>query len=150
MAPSTAPARSSSRCARGGGGVVNVASIAGKRMSYHGGPDYTAAKSGLLGLTRHTAFELAAYNIRVNAVCPGPVLTPMVEETTTAEERAGTAKMIPLGRWIEPADVAAAVLFLAGPGAAMCTGTTLDVDGGVMVSNRTPYEIYAQRRGLTA
>ncbi|MCP5370835.1 MAG: SDR family oxidoreductase [Hyphomicrobiales bacterium] len=135
---------------RGGGAVVNVASIAAHRMSYHGGPDYTAAKSGLLGLTRHAAFELAVHDIRVNAVCPGPVLTPLVEESTTAEERAVTAKLVPLGRWIAPEDVAAAILFLAGPGAAMCTGATLDVDGGMMVSNGTPYADYARRRGLVA
>ena len=124
--------------ARGGGTVVNVASIAAKRMSYHGGANYTAAKSGLLGLTRHAAFELAGDNIRVNAVCPGPVLTDMVTATTTEAERARTATLIPLGRWVLPDDVARVILFLAGPDSGMCTGTSIDVDGGMLVGNGTP------------
>lgn len=132
--------------ARGGGAIVNVASIAGKRISYHGAANYTAAKSGLLGLTRHAAFELAALGIRVNAVCPGPVLTPMVTATTTEAERAHTAGLVPLGRWIEPDDVARTVLFLAGPDSGMCTGSDVDVDGGMLVSNGVPMADYLQRR----
>lgn len=132
--------------ARGGGAIVNVASIAGKRMSYHGAANYTAAKSGLLGLTRHAAFELAAIGVRVNAVCPGPVLTPMVTRTTTAREREHTAGLIPLGRWIEPEDVARTVLFLAGPDSGMCTGSDVDVDGGMLVSNGVPMAQYLSRR----
>ncbi|MDP6563388.1 MAG: SDR family NAD(P)-dependent oxidoreductase [Alphaproteobacteria bacterium] len=132
--------------AGGGGAVVNVASIAGKRISYHGGANYTAAKSGLLGLTRHAAFELALYGIRVNAVCPGPVLTPMVEAATSEAERQGTAQLVPLGRWIRPEDVADMIVFLSGPASAMCTGASFDVDGGFMVSNGTPYRDYMARR----
>lgn len=128
--------------------VVNIASIAGKRMSYHAGPDYSASKAAMLGLTRHAAFELAAKRIRVNAICPGPVLTPLVESITTQSERDHTASLMPLGRWVLPEDVAQAVLFFAGPGAAMCTGTTLDVDAGFLVSNGTPYTEYARKRGL--
>ena len=129
-----------------GGAIVNIASIAGKRISYHGGVNYTAAKSGLLGLTRHAAFELAQYGIRVNAVCPGPVLTPMVESITDAAARAVTAGMVPLGQWVMPDDVARCVVFLAGSDAAMCTGASFDVDGGMMVSNGTPYAAYMAHR----
>ena len=136
--------------ARGGGAIINVASIAAKRMSYHGGANYTAAKSGLLGLTRHAAFELARDNIRVNAVCPGPVLTEMVTSTTTADERARTAELIPLGRWVLPDDVARVILFLAGTESGMCTGTSIDVDGGMLVSNGTPYRDYMARRAAPA
>lgn len=131
---------------RGGGAIVNVASIAGKRMSYHGAANYTAAKSGLLGLTRHAAFELASLGIRVNAVCPGPVLTPMVTHCTSEAERSHTASLIPLGRWIEPGDVARAVLFLASSDSAMCTGGDIDVDGGMLVSNGVPIADYLERR----
>ncbi len=130
-----------------GGSIINIASIAGKRISYHGGANYTASKSGLLGLTRHAAFELAQYNIRVNAICPGPVMTPMVQQVTTPAERHATAKLIPLGEWIQPQDVADMVVFLAGPGASMCTGAGFDVDGGMMVSNGTPYDAYMAKRG---
>ncbi len=129
-----------------GGSVINIASIAGKRISYHGGANYTASKSGLLGLTRHAAFELAQFNIRVNAICPGPVKTPMVQQVTTQSERRATADLIPLGDWVQPQDVADMVVFLAGPGARMCTGADFDIDGGMLVSNGTPYDAYMAHR----
>ena len=132
--------------ANGGGAIVNVASIAGKRMSYLGGSSYTASKAGMLGFTRHAAFELGGYGIRVNAVCPGLTLTPMVERNTTKAQRAAAVKTVPLGRWAEPEDIARAILFLAGDAAAMCTGTALDVDGGLMISNGASYEDYFARR----
>lgn len=132
--------------ARGGGAIVNIASIAGKRISYHGGASYTASKGGLLALTRHAAFELAIDRIRVNAVCPGPTLTPMIRRNSDDESIRRTLKMVPLGRWVMPEDIAQSVLFLASNGAAMCTGTSLDVDGGVLVSNGSSYEEYFARR----
>lgn len=132
--------------ARGGGAVVNIASIAGKRISYHGGAAYTASKAGVLGFTRHAAFELGIRRIRVNAICPGPTLTPMIRRNATEAEIERTVKTIPLGRWVQPSDIASAALFLAGDAAAMCTGTSIDVDGGVMVSNGSSYEDYFARR----
>lgn len=132
--------------ARGGGAVVNIASIAGKRISYHGGAAYTASKAGVLGFTRHAAFELAIRCIRVNAICPGPTLTPMIRRNATDAEIERTVKTIPLGRWVQPADIACAALFLAGDAAAMCTGASIDVDGGVLVSNGSSYEDYFARR----
>jgi NAD(P)-dependent dehydrogenase (short-subunit alcohol dehydrogenase family) len=131
---------------RGGGAIVNVASIAGKRISFSGDSSYTAAKAGLLGFTRHAAFELGIDRIRVNAVCPGPTLTPMIERNLDAARRKGVEATIPLGRWVMPEDVAKAIVFLAGDGAAMCTGTSIDVDGGVLVSNGSPYQEYFARR----
>ncbi len=126
---------------QGGGAIVNVASMAAKRVSYAGAANYTASKAGVLGFTWHAAFELAAYKIRVNAVCPGPTLTGMSSKRTP-EQRAVVAARIPLGRWVKPEDVAHAILFLASEEAAMCTGTALDVDGGILVSNGSSYEEY--------
>jgi 3-oxoacyl-[acyl-carrier protein] reductase len=128
--------------ARGGGAVVNIASVAGRRISFGGGAHYSASKAGLLGFTRHAAYELAPDHIRVNAVCPGPTATPFSGSMPSAEARAARARKIPLGRMVEPEDIADAVLFLAGDRARMCTGVALDVDGGVLISNDIPYEEY--------
>jgi NAD(P)-dependent dehydrogenase (short-subunit alcohol dehydrogenase family) len=132
--------------ARGGGAIVNIASIAGRRISFGGTANYTASKAGLLGLTRHAAYELAPDNIRVNAVCPGPTATGFGGAMPSAEEKARRARSIPLGRMVEPEDIADAVLYLAGPGAKMVTGIALDVDGGVLISNNVPYDEYFARR----
>ena len=131
---------------RGGGAIVNIASVAGRRISFGGGANYSASKAGLLGFTRHAAYELAPDNIRVNAVCPGPTATAFGGgQIPSAERKAERAKKIPLGRMVEPEDIADAVLFLAGDLARMCTGIALDVDGGVLISNDIPYEEYFRR-----
>ncbi|MBV9860563.1 MAG: SDR family oxidoreductase [Alphaproteobacteria bacterium] len=127
---------------RGGGSIVNIASVAGKRISFGGGANYTASKAGLIGFTRHAAYELAPDKIRVNAVCPGPTATPFTGALPTAEQKAARAKKIPLGRVVEPEDIADVVLFLAGDAARMCTGIAIDVDGGLLISNDIPYEEY--------
>jgi 3-oxoacyl-[acyl-carrier protein] reductase len=132
--------------ARGGGAIVNIASIAGQRISFGGTANYTASKAGLLGLTRHAAYELAPDGIRVNAVCPGPTATGFGGAMPTAEAKAVRARKIPLGRMCEPEDIADPILFLAGPAARMITGVALTVDGGVLVKNDTPYEEYFRRR----
>ncbi len=131
--------------AQGGGAVVNVSSMAGKRVSFAGAANYTASKAGVVGFTWHAAFELGAYKIRVNAVCPGPTITGMTGKATP-ERLASTAARIPLGRWVSAEDVANAILFLASDEAAMCTGTALDVDGGILVSNGSSYEEYFSTR----
>jgi 3-oxoacyl-[acyl-carrier protein] reductase len=131
--------------AKGGGAIVNIASIAGRRISFGGGANYSASKAGVLGLTRHAAYELAPDHIRVNAVCPGPTATPFAGAAPTAEQKAQRAKKIPLGRMVEPEDIADAVMFLAGDAAKMVTGIALDVDGGVLISNDIPYEDYFAR-----
>lgn len=133
------------RAARGAA-VVNMSSIAGKRMSASGGIAYTSTKSGVLGFTRHAAFELARDKIRVNAICPGPTLTPMIEKTTSPGKRKMATKTFPLGAWIDPLQVAEGVAYLASPAAAMCTGTSLDIDAGVLVSNGDSYEAYFEHR----
>lgn len=127
---------------RRGGAIINVASIAGQRISFGGTANYSASKAGLLGLTRHAAYELAPDGIRVNAVCPGPTATAFGGAIPSEETKAVRAQKIPLGRMCEPEDIADPILFLAGPAARMITGVALTVDGGVLVKNDTPYEEY--------
>jgi NAD(P)-dependent dehydrogenase (short-subunit alcohol dehydrogenase family) len=131
---------------RRGGAIVNVASIAGQRISFGGTANYSASKAGLLGLTRHAAYELAPDAIRVNAVCPGPTATAFGGAIPSEENKAARARKIPLGRMCEPEDIADPILFLAGHAARMITGVALTVDGGVLVKNDTPYEEYFRRR----
>jgi 3-oxoacyl-[acyl-carrier protein] reductase len=132
--------------ARGGGAIVNVASIAGQRISFGGTANYTASKAGLLGLTRHAAYELAPDHIRVNAVCPGATATAFGGAMPTPESKAERALKIPLGRMCEPEDIADPILFLAGDAARMITGVALTVDGGVLIKNDTSYEDYFRPR----
>jgi len=136
---------------KGGGKIVNIASLAASRMSKLGGADYTASKYGLVGFSHHLAFELAAYKINVNTVCPGATLTPLVVSKTTHEFRDTISKQVPLGRWVSPEDIAQAVLFLASDRSAMITGVVLDVDGGQLLGIAADYqEDLARRMGLSA
>jgi NAD(P)-dependent dehydrogenase (short-subunit alcohol dehydrogenase family) len=114
---------------RGGGSIVNVSSIAAHGISPLGGAAYAASKAALLALTRQTAFEWAHERIRANAVCPGPTRTPLTQGSQRSDAD------FPLGRWIEAADVADAVAFLASKRAAMCSGTVLNVDGAVSLKS---------------
>lgn len=117
--------------AAGGGMIVNVASIAGHNIPIRDRASYVASKAGLVGFTRECAREFAAYNIRVNAVCPGVIETEM-----TASLRNNPAQMekwladIPQGRLGQPEDVAGLVLFLCSDGAQYLTGQAINVDGG--------------------
>lgn len=135
---------------KGQGKIVNIASLAARKMSKLGGADYTASKYGVLGLSHHLAFELAAYGINVNVVCPGATLTPLVKSKTTEEFRNTIAEQVPLGRWINPEDIAEAVLFLASDRAAMITGVVLDVDGGQLLGVASDYSDDLRRREETS
>ena len=118
---------------RGGGSIVNIASLAGQRMTFFGSADYTAAKHGVVGLTYHLAWELAEHRITVNAICPGAVLTPLAEKNATPEFREMvTKRLIPLGRWCTPDDIGETASFLASPRAGLITGQAISVDGGLM------------------
>jgi NAD(P)-dependent dehydrogenase (short-subunit alcohol dehydrogenase family) len=115
------------------GRIININSLAGRRMTFFGSADYTASKHGGVGLTQHLAWELADSHITVNAICPGATLTPLAEQTTTPEYREMTTKrLIPLGRWCTTDDIAGAVIYFASDRADMVTGQLLDVDGGIM------------------
>lgn len=120
--------------ARGGGAIVNNASILGL-VGFAGAPAYTAAKHGVLGLTKVAALELATERIRVNAVCPGFIETPMVMERGVhaggdAAAYRSIATLHPMQRLGKPEEIASAVLWLASDGASFVTGEHLLVDGG--------------------
>jgi NAD(P)-dependent dehydrogenase (short-subunit alcohol dehydrogenase family) len=113
------------------GAVVNIGSVNG--ISYFGNHSYSAAKAGLMSLTRTLAVHAAPSGVRVNLVAPGTIRTPVWEGREAVLDAA--APLYPLGRIGEPADIAAAVLFLASTDAAWITGVTLPVDGGILLSN---------------
>jgi len=116
---------------RGGGKIVNISSLAGLRMTLYGSIAYSTAKAGVLGFTRHCAFELGPHKINVNAVCPGPTLTEVVKSRITPEVKERVHQTTPLQDFTYPEDQADAVVFLASDRARMITGTSLLVDGGI-------------------
>lgn len=123
---------------RGGGAIVNMSSVQGLR-GFKGWPAYAAAKGAINALTVQTAVDLAPAGIRVNAVAPGTILTPMNEKIFAGLEDGGKAlretwnKAHPIGRFGYPSEVSEAVVFLASERASFITGEILRVDGGLAV-----------------
>lgn len=116
----------------GGGSIVNVSSILGL-VGFAEAPAYTAAKHGLVGLTRAAALDYASDGIRVNAVCPAFIETPMLERagiTDDPESRAAIEGLHPLGRLGTPGEVATAIAWLLSDDASFVTGSVLMADGG--------------------
>jgi len=113
------------------GRVVNVVSVSGE-MGNAGQANYAAAKAGVVGFSKSLAREIGSRNITVNCVAPGFIDTDMTRALPEAQRQA-LLQYIPLGRLGQPADVAAAVAFLASPSAGYITGSTIDVNGGMLM-----------------
>ena len=123
----------------GGGSIINTASFVAVMGAATSQSAYTASKGAVLALTREIAVEYARRGIRANALCPGPVNTPLLA-SLLADPAARARRMvhIPLGRLMEPREVAAAALYLASDDASCVTGTTFLVDGGITAAYVTP------------
>ncbi len=118
--------------ARKGGAIVNFSSLAGRQTSPALGSHYTAAKAGVLGLTRHLAKEFGPQGVRVNSVAPGTTEGDRVAGLLTDADRQRQISGIPLGRFATAEDLAPVVLFLLSDKARYVTGATVDINGGVL------------------
>ena len=116
-----------------GGAIVNIASILGLRTAGHVAP-YAASKAGVVQLTKAMALELARYDIRVNALCPGYIETDLNQDFFASEAGQAMVKRIPQRRLGRPEDLDGALLLLCSDAGSYITGTTLAVDGGHLVS----------------
>ena len=128
-------ARSAARHMKGSGGsIINIASILGLRIMSHVGA-YAASKAGLVQLTRSMALEWARYKIRVNALCPGYVLTDINRDFMATEAGQAIIKRVPMRRIATPEDLDGPLLLLASDAGAYLTGVALPVDGGHTISS---------------
>lgn len=116
--------------ASGGGAIVNCSSTAGIRGAVTCAA-YSASKHGVVGLTKSAALEYGSQGVRINAVCPGMVDTPMTRKEGMGELIAEMVKQTPLGRKAEPQEIGAAVLWLCGPDATFVHGQAIPVDGAI-------------------
>jgi NAD(P)-dependent dehydrogenase (short-subunit alcohol dehydrogenase family) len=122
----------------GGGSIINVASFVALMGAANPQIAYSASKGGVLSMTREMAVQYAPQGIRANALCPGPVRTPLLEPLLKDDERReNRLNHIPLGRFAEPEDIAKAALFLASDLSSYMTGTEFVVDGGITAAYLT-------------
>lgn len=126
--------------ARGKGSIINTASFVATLGAATSQISYTASKGGVLAMTRELGVQFAREGVRVNALSPGPVATPLLMELFAADpERAGRRLVhVPMGRFAEPAEIAAAVAFLASDDASFITASNFLVDGGISGAYVTP------------
>jgi NAD(P)-dependent dehydrogenase (short-subunit alcohol dehydrogenase family) len=126
--------------AGGGGAVVNTASFVALLGAATSQISYTASKGGVLAMTRELGVQFARQRVRVNALCPGPVNTPLLQELFAADPDRAARRLVhvPMGRFAEPAEIAAAIAFLASDDASFITASTFLVDGGITAAYVTP------------
>jgi NAD(P)-dependent dehydrogenase (short-subunit alcohol dehydrogenase family) len=124
----------------GGGSIINTASFVALMGAATSQISYTASKGGVLSMSRELGVQFARQGVRVNALCPGPVNTPLLQElfAKDAERAARRLVHIPMGRFAEPEEIAAAACFLASDDASFITASTFLVDGGINAAYVTP------------
>jgi NAD(P)-dependent dehydrogenase (short-subunit alcohol dehydrogenase family) len=125
---------------RGGGSIINVASFVAIMGSATSQISYTASKGGVLSMSRELGVQFARENIRINALCPGPVNTPLLQELFAKDPERAARRLVhvPMGRFAEPEEMASAVLFLASDDSSFMTASTFLVDGGLHAAYVTP------------
>jgi NAD(P)-dependent dehydrogenase (short-subunit alcohol dehydrogenase family) len=126
----------------GSGSIINTASFVAVLGSATSQISYTASKGGVLAMTRELGVQFARQGIRVNALCPGPVNTPLLKELFAKDPERAQRRLIhvPVGRFAEPEELAAAVAFLASDDASFITASTFLVDGGISAAYVTPLD----------
>ena len=125
---------------RGGGSIINTASFVAVVGSATSQISYTASKGGVLSMSRELGVQFARQGIRVNALCPGPVNTPLLQELFAKDPERAARRLVhvPAGRFAEPEEIASAVLFLASDDASFVNASTFLVDGGIHGAYVTP------------
>jgi NAD(P)-dependent dehydrogenase (short-subunit alcohol dehydrogenase family) len=122
-----------SMISRGGGSIVSTASIVARQGAMNGGIHYASSKGGIIAFTKTLARQMAAHNIRANAIAPGVVDTDLIREHMPAEMRVKIEAAIPKGRLAQTDEIGAVIAFLASDAASYMTGTTVDVNGGFWI-----------------
>ncbi len=126
----------------GGGSVINTASFVAVLGAATSQISYTASKGGVLAMSRELGVQFARRGVRVNALCPGPINTPMLQELFAKDPERATRRLVhvPMGRFGEPEEIAAAAAFLASDDASFITASTFLVDGGIHAAYVTPLD----------
>ena len=127
----------------GGGSVINTASFVAVMGAAVSQVSYTATKGGVLAMSRELGVELAERGVRVNAICPGPVNTPLLKELFAKDPEKAAKRLVhlPMGRFAEPEEIARGALFLASDDSSYVTASTFLVDGGLSAAYLTPGQV---------